>query len=149
MTTYAGIVRDPVGIAESIPSARQLVESARRELGVSSAEEVGSAFRVIDLCVTHVVYLEAFREYLEHGGGSRGSGLVLDQSGPRIHDTFEESWGLRPADPASEASARILEVELEEDGSVQAHWTSPRPVPEPEVWFEQVWRDYRLDHVIG
>jgi succinate dehydrogenase/fumarate reductase flavoprotein subunit len=40
----------------------------------------------------------------------------------------------------------ILEVSLDENLAVQKQWVPVRPVPKEDMWFENVWHEYRLTH---
>jgi len=148
MSVCAAIIRDPIRIGEEVKAAWRLLEESRQQLAVSSASELPSAFRALDLCLTHVVYLESLREYLARGGGSRGSFLVLDRRGQAVHDRLGDSWRFIMADRMPPEASRILEIRLEDGGHVRTEWVDPRPIPRAEGWFETVWDDYRHDRVV-
>jgi succinate dehydrogenase/fumarate reductase flavoprotein subunit len=148
MSTCAAIIRDPIRIGEEVKAAWRLLEEGRQQMAVSSASELPLAFRALDLALTHVVYLEALREYLARDGGSRGSFLVLDRQGQALHERLGESWRcIMPDRPASAASP-ILEIRLEDGGRIRTEWVDPRPIPRAAGWFETVWDDYRHDRVV-
>jgi len=148
MSACAAIIRDPIRIGEEVKAAWRLLEEARQQMAVSAPGELPSAFRALDLALTHVVYLEALREYLARGGGSRGSFLVLDRQGQALHDRLGDSWRFIMADRMAPDASRILEIRLEDGGRVRTEWVDPRPIPRAEGWFETVWNDYRHDRVV-
>ena len=148
MTRCGGIVRDGDEIGRETEAAWALLRRARRDLAVGTASELPAAFRAVDSCLTHVVYLEAMREYLIRGGGSRGSALVVDTGGAPPHEKLRENRRCRWADPHSAAATRILEVRLNDADRVDSNWVEVRPVPKPEAWFERVWRAFLDDDVI-
>ena len=39
-------------------------------------------------------------------------------------------------------AGKILEVSLK-DGGPECSWRDVRPIPQPEEWFENVWRNYK------
>jgi hypothetical protein len=95
-----------------------------------------------------VLYLEAIGEYLEKGGRSRGSFLVLDPEGEKSCDQLGENWrfGLNRVD--SFVNTKILEISLDANMTVRKHWVNIRLIPQAEVWFETVWNDYMNDKII-
>jgi len=80
MSACAAPVRTPEKVKEAIKEAWSLYSRLRKEIKVSSAKELPAAFKNLDLCLTHALYLEAIGEYLEKGGKSRGSYLVNGSS---------------------------------------------------------------------
>ena len=71
-------------------------------------------------------------EYLERGGRSRGSFLVVDDAG---------EWSLNPADAF--VDGRILEVSVGRDLEPRTEWVAIRPIPAGEEWFETAWKAFR------
>jgi succinate dehydrogenase/fumarate reductase flavoprotein subunit len=107
-----------------------------RELDALAAADgpgdLPAAFRNRDLCLAHAVYLAAIAEYLERGGQSRGSFLVVDASG---------QWTLNP--PGAFVDSHILEVSVSGDGPPGRTWVDVRPLPVEDGWFETQWKAYR------
>ena len=134
--------------AREAESAWRQWERLRRGLRVGFPADWPAAFRVLDSCLTHAVYLDALREYLEKGGRSRGSYLVLDPAGARPAPTLGDEW--RFALPAADGltGSKILEIRLGADGKTEKSWVDVRPLPADEGWFETVWADYRADRVV-
>ena len=99
---------------------------------VSGPGELPDAFRNRDLALAHAVYLTAITEYLERGGLSRGSFLVVDGAG---------AWGLNP--PDAFVDGRILEVSVGHDLTPRTEWVAIRPIPAGDAWFETAWKAYR------
>ena len=99
---------------------------------VSGPGELPDAFRNRDLCLAHAVYLTAITEYLERGGRSRGSFLVLEEAG---------EWDLNPS--GSFVDGRILQVSVAHDLEPRTEWVEIRPIPGGEEWFETAWKAYR------
>ena len=100
--------------------------------GVSGPDELPDAFRNRDLALAHAVYLTAITEYLERGGLSRGSFLVVDGAG---------EWSLNP--PGAFVDGRILEVSVGPDLTPRTEWVAIRPIPGGDAWFETAWKAYR------
>jgi hypothetical protein len=148
MTAVAGPIRDPRAAAREAEAAWRQWEKLRRGLRVASPAEWPEAFRTLDLCLTQAVYLDALREYLEKGGHSRGSYLVLDPAGEKPAPTLGDEWRFSATSPGDFTERKILEIRLGRDGVTEKTWVDPRPLPESEAWFETVWSDFRGDRVI-
>jgi succinate dehydrogenase / fumarate reductase flavoprotein subunit len=93
---------------------------------------VPKVFRNRDLCLAHAVYLSAITEYLERGGQSRGSYVVLDPDG---------AFALNP--PGAFVDEHILEIAVGRDLDVRTSWVPIRPIPQTGTWFETAWASYR------
>jgi succinate dehydrogenase/fumarate reductase flavoprotein subunit len=148
MSACGAHVRSPADIARETPRAWDLVEILRRNLRVSSARSLPEGFKVLDLALTHAVYLEAIREYLDRGGKSRGSYLVPDESGRLPCPGLAERWRFSLDSPDDFVSGKILEIGLDDSGRVRKEWVDVRPMPSAESWFENVWNDFLKDRII-
>jgi succinate dehydrogenase/fumarate reductase flavoprotein subunit len=148
MSAHGAHVRNPDAIGRAADAAWQQYSDMRRNLAVPSSDGLPRAFRALDLCLSHAFYLEAIREYLDRGGRSRGSALVLDPSGEPPCDALGDAWRFGFAPDEALANMKILEVRLDEGGAIQKRWIDPRPIPDEEGWFEKVWKDYREGRII-
>jgi succinate dehydrogenase/fumarate reductase flavoprotein subunit len=148
MSECGAHVRDPSKVKEAVARSWEQYEELKHGLKVSSPKGLSDAFKTLDLCLTHAIYLEAIAAYLEKGGRSRGSFLVLDLEGEKPIDLLDEFWkfSLNPKD--SFVNTKILEICLEKKMKVQKKWAEIRPIPQAEVWFERVWNDYRNDKIV-
>ncbi len=143
MTRTAAHIREPASVRAASVEAWALHDSLEDTLRVTDPRSVGSAFWAADLTLTHAVYLEAIVAYLEAGGRSRGSALVLDPAGTLPCPTVEEAWRFSVNEEGTRVDREILEVWLGPEGRVHTHWVPVRPVPDREDWFEAVWRQFR------
>ncbi len=141
-------IRDPEKVRGAIIEAWMLYSRLKEEIQVSSAKNLPSAFKNLDLCLTHALYLEAIREYLEKGGKSRGAYLVLDPEGERPCKELGNEWSFRLNEKNAFVDKKILEVYLDENLEVEKNWVDIRPVPQEETWFENVWNEYRKGKII-
>jgi hypothetical protein len=148
MSACAGHVRDPVRVTEAASQAWALVARLREGVRVTSPVNLPLAFRAVDLALTHAVYLEAIREYLEKGGQSRGSALVLNPAGQRPCDALGAEWRFLLNDPGAAVDERILEVSLRDEVGIEKRWLDIRPIPDDDGWFETVWDDFRNDRTV-
>lgn len=148
MSSYGGVVREKEVVLKEKQKAWKLYERLKKEMNIKFKKELPEAFKCLDLCLTHAVYMEAVYEYLEKGGKSRGSSMVLDPQGQKPCEALGDDWRYTCEKPGSFTDSRILEVSLDKDLSVKKRWVSIRPVPSGEAWFENVWRDFRNDKLI-
>jgi succinate dehydrogenase/fumarate reductase flavoprotein subunit len=149
MSAYGAHVRDPEKIAAEAEKAWTLYSKLKRAAKVKSARDIAFSYKIIDLCLTHALYLEAIKEYIDKGGASRGSYLVLDPNGEKPCPELDDSWRFKLASPESFVSGKILEISLEAKGRVKKEWVDIRPVPDEKTWFENVWSDFRAGRVFG
>jgi succinate dehydrogenase/fumarate reductase flavoprotein subunit len=96
------------------------------------AAHIPAVFRNRDLCLAHAVYLSAIVEYLDRGGQSRGSYLVVDANG---------AFALNP--PDAFVDQHVLEISVDQDLDVHKAWVPVRPIPQDDPWFETAWTSYR------
>jgi succinate dehydrogenase/fumarate reductase flavoprotein subunit len=148
MSACGAHVRGPEDVARETPRAWALYERLGRELRVASAGDLPRALRLLDLALTHAVYLEAIREYLARGGRSRGSYLVPDTAGRLPCPGLDARWAFSLEAPGDFVGRHILEIGLGGAGKVTKEWVGVRPVPGSESWFENVWNDHLRDRIV-
>jgi succinate dehydrogenase/fumarate reductase flavoprotein subunit len=148
MSSCGAHVRDPSKVKKAVVESWNQYRRLQRESKVSSPQELPDAFKTLDLCLTHALYLEAIGEYLEKGGRSRGSFLVLDPEGEKPCALLDEKWRFRLNPPDSFVNTKILEISLDETMTVRKNWVNIRPIPRADVWFEKVWNDFMNDKII-
>jgi succinate dehydrogenase/fumarate reductase flavoprotein subunit len=112
--------------------------------GYAGSEELAEALRNRHLCFAHVVYLEAILFALKSGVGSRGSAMVVDPDGAKVHGKLSDEWRIA----AEDASFRekVLQTAVSGD-KVENSWVQRRPLPETDVWFETAWARFRSGEV--
>ena len=92
MSDYGGIIRNKRKISLALKEAKVQLESINKKIGASSVKELAEAFLITDHCLTHYLYLEAIKTYLDAGGRSRGSFLVTDIKGIQPDANLENKW---------------------------------------------------------
>ncbi|MDH4198269.1 MAG: FAD-binding protein, partial [Candidatus Aminicenantes bacterium] len=148
MSGAASHVRNPTDVRRETERAWDLVRCLPGDLGGLAVRNLPAAFRLLDLALTHAIYLTALDEYLNRGGRSRGSFLVLDPEGENPCPTLEDSWRFTLAKPDDFVSRKVLEVRLDERRRPRLSWTDVRPIPAGDAWFENVWAAFREDAVV-
>jgi succinate dehydrogenase/fumarate reductase flavoprotein subunit len=148
MSACGAIVRVPGQVEKAAAEAWELWRKLTSEMKLRSAGLLPQAFKNLDLCLTHALYLEAIAEYLKKGGKSRGSYLVLDAAGAEPCRALGREWRFSLNPEGAYVDQKILEISLGEKGTVNRKWVKIQPIPRAESWFENVWKEYREDRIV-
>jgi succinate dehydrogenase/fumarate reductase flavoprotein subunit len=148
MSACGAPIRTPEKVKEAMQKAWDLYSRLKKEIKVSSAKELPAAFKNLDLCLTHALYLEAIGEYLEKGGKSRGSYLVMDPEGEKPCEALGDEWKFSLNQEDAFVNQKILQIYLDENAKVNKQWIDIRPIPQEDTWFENVWNAYLKDEVV-
>ncbi len=110
-------------------------------VGYGDRRYIPYAFRNRELTTAAAAYLSAIDFYVEAGGGSRGSYLILDKGGEKPHPHLSDRFRYK----AEKTTLRryIQKTTVGSDGQVYHAFEEVRPVPKEEYWFEAVWKEYR------
>jgi succinate dehydrogenase/fumarate reductase flavoprotein subunit len=137
--SFAGAhIRSESVVEEEMFRARELAQVVMSGgCRYASNRDMKHAFRTRQLCYAHAVYLQAIGFALRSKVGSRGSSIVLDPNGEKIHDLLDGGWKILPENP--EYRAKVLETEVKQNGVVLNEWVDCHPVPEIDSWFETTW----------
>ncbi|MDZ7332625.1 MAG: FAD-binding protein [candidate division KSB1 bacterium] len=148
MSSCGAHIRNLEKVKGAVREAWALYFRMKNQLKVTTPGDLPAAFRNLDLCLTHALYLEAIAEYLEKGGKSRGSYLVLDDSGQKPCDQLDDDWRFSLTKESDFVNQKILEIHLNDNFKVQKQWVDIRPIPQEQAWFEIVWNEYRKDNIV-
>ena len=148
MSRCGAHIRDPRQVKQAVAEAWALYSRLKGEISISSAAELATAFKVLDLCLTHACYLEAINEYIRKDGRSRGSFLVLDPDGIEPCSDLGAEWRFSLSAKEDLTEKKILEISLEEDSRIRKKWVDIRPIPRQDLWFENIWKEFREDNVV-
>jgi succinate dehydrogenase/fumarate reductase flavoprotein subunit len=145
MSSAGGIIRDEGKIARAFSEATSLLKKLPEIIGARSVTDLSGSFLVLDHCITHFVYLAAIRLYVENGGRSRGSYIVVknvDKEIPESNRTvFEPELCVYDRD----VEKKIIEVVFKEGKSI-SNLADVREIPKQDLWFEKVRKDYLEDN---
>ncbi|UCG27101.1 MAG: FAD-binding protein [Bacteroidales bacterium] len=148
MTNTLGIVRKRDAIERALEEARKTYHAVNTRMRISSPDQLPAAFKTLDHSIVHLFFLEAACEYLNRGGKSRGSFFVPDRQGEKASEKLGEEWQFLLSGKNDFTNKFILEIWLNDAGSLMKKWIEPRPVPDREQWFETVWKDFRDGKII-
>lgn len=148
MSACGAPLRTPEKVKKAVKEAWDLYSRLKKESKVSSVKELPAAFKNLDLCLTHAMYLEAIGEYLEKGGKSRGSYIVMNPDGEKPCEALGDEWKFSLNQEDSFVNQKILQIFLDEEAKVKKQWVDIRSIPQEEAWFEKVWNEFRQDRIV-
>ena len=140
MSRCGAAIRDPAQIRAYGKQVEAQLAGFAQTVKAGSRTELAMVYRLRDMLLSQRAYLTAMADYTAHGGKSRGSALYTDLTGgikpfTQLPDTF--TFAL------DEAEAPLIQELWFEDGTCRTRWRAPRPIPEDDDFFENVWRSYR------
>lgn len=139
MSQSGAFVRDPGIIKTSCSDAYNQVK--RFSSLHTDLYRLPFALKQRHLSLAHWFYLESIRDYLEQGGGSRGSYLVKSKEGKVLHSLLGDDW--KALHDCKELQNKIQTVKWNYTSSeIEFHWDNCRPIPIEDQWFENVWAQY-------
>jgi len=138
MDRAGSIIRDRATVEQAIHEAREQYTKLRN--AAVAREDILKYFILIDHVAAQIAYLEAIGEYIVQGGVSRGSYLILDESGIIPAAGFEQ-YRFKTGDDIH--SARICTLQADADLDISFRWRDVRPLPPEDQWFETVWKEFR------
>lgn len=140
MSRCAGAIRDPEQLQSCRTAAAGLLAQLPAAARWSTGGELALLYRLRDMLISQCAYLSAMIDYCAQGGKSRGSALYTDRANgekplPALPDTFAFS--------PDETEHPLIQELWYEDGTCRFAWRTPRPLPQEDDFFENVWRSYR------
>jgi len=145
MTESGGIIRDKTKVEDATAEAADLLSWLPEKIGADSVTELADTFLLMDHCIAHYIYLSAIKAYIEKGGRSRGSYIIADYGKHGEAITAESVKKPELCKWDRDVEHKILEVGLKA-GTVIISLTVVRVVPEQDLWFEKVWKEYIEDN---
>lgn len=139
MSACGGMIRDPHRMAEALRLTGELLESYTRTLQPPTPAQTGLFFRLRDMLLAQKAYLSAMLDYAARGG-SRGSALYTDPAGQKPAEDLPECFRFVPDE--GKHGQIIQEAALTPEGCT-LEWRTPRPMPQPDYFFENQWRAFR------
>ncbi len=145
---------EKVGVFRSIENLRDLQVKLTSQLNSLLFDFVGIAwkdlpllFKFRDMLFSQWIMLYSIIQYIESGGGSRGSALIIDKSNPKaevLHDLLKD---FKAVPNNEELKQVICHVYLGRSDKFNAIWMPVHPIPEQSTLFETTWRDFEQGDV--
>jgi len=148
MSEAGGIIRSLGKVTAALADAEEMTRYLPGKIGAGTVKELAEAFLLNDHCLTHYVYLDAIKTYLEKGGRSRGSYMVMEDEDYLLEDIAE---GKRKPDLCQydrNIENNILEVGYRDGATIKKN-VKVRDIPVQDLWFEKVWKDFIHDNISG
>ena len=149
MSRAGAFRRSEEDVRQAITDAKSLRDRIASDgLKLTSPKELPRAVQNQHLCLTHIGFLETIQKYLDLGGGSRGSYMVVDPAGDGAAEAkCGKILSFRPDKP--ELRKQIMETQLAPDGEFTADATPVRPLPQDDSWFETTWNEWMEGRIFG
>lgn len=145
MSGNAGIMRNRKKIEKAVEEAYAIFNGFQDKAGAGTVKELAECFRIYDNCLTHAVYLSSILTYLEQGGRSRGSYLIIEKEDLSIDDLISQDRRTDICTYDREVEKNIVEIRFLE-GKLHHNLEKVREIPVQDLWFEKVWKDYLEDN---
>ncbi|OFY68472.1 MAG: hypothetical protein A2V64_00155 [Bacteroidetes bacterium RBG_13_43_22] len=148
MSEAGGVIRSLEKAKTALAEAEEMMKYLPEKTGAGSVKELAEAFLLNDHCMTHLVYLDAIKTYIENGGRSRGSYLVTENENRLPDDLADHKWEPDLCRYDREIEKDILEIGFRNEGIVKK-LMKVREIPVQDLWFEKVWKDFVQDNIYG
>ncbi len=149
MTAAASHLREKKSAAVALTDALKRLQKIQKDgFNLTSPNEIVTAVRAEHLTLTSAAYLKAILSLLEQGGGSRGSHLVLTETGQEIHpDIMNLHTGsplrFKPENIELRNTILRLHYDPETPDLFQVVNIPVREVPAERKAFEPAWQEFR------
>lgn len=140
MSECGAFVRSPAAVSSAISSVRSCIRSFEADYAGAAPALMPEVMINRDILITALVYLGAIEDYIAHGGKSRGSYLVTERS---IDELIAEGRDIE----TDEEHFSQVQTALYSGGEMKYAFSPVRPIPERELWFENVYNEYRKSSV--
>lgn len=140
MSRVAAHIRQVEHIEKAFCEAKEQYERINTcQIRLKDRAELLMYFQNRQLSLVQLAVLSSLIRYLEAGGGSRGSYLVLAEDGEPISARLDRKWRFKPE------LAELRKFSLEYEYVNNEHRTRLVPVreiPQDQFWFEKVWAEF-------
>jgi len=147
MSENGSIIRNEKKIKKACDEAQELLKNIDHNCSASTVKEIAECFMLSNNCLTHLLFLEAIKTYILNGGRSRGSFIVektnLSENPGQV--TVDLPYDLCNYD--RDVEEKILEIRYLKE-KIVTNPATVRRIPEQNLWFEKVWKDYLEDNFI-
>jgi hypothetical protein len=146
MSASGAAFRSCADIVQALDAAKTDLISMARKSPPESPSELPEFHRLRDCLISQIVYLSAMKDYIDHGGKSRGSALYTDPAGVLPHSALGDFFRFTP--DTGEFDGLVQEVSYS-DGECEFTWRPTRPIPSVDDFFENVWREFRDGEIVA
>jgi succinate dehydrogenase/fumarate reductase flavoprotein subunit len=144
MTLAGGIIRERAKVEKASSEATEALKKIAGETGANSIRDLAETYILLDHCITHLIYLETIKFYIETGGKSRGSYIIISNRMYEGTDIYEYIHYPELCQFDREVENKIIVAGFK-NGIVTINLEDVRGIPEQNLWFEKVWKEYLED----
>ena len=144
MSQWGAAIRDPEQIRNYAAQVGELQKEFAQKVKAASQVELSQVYRLRDMLISQGAYLTAMEDYVTQGGKSRGSALYTDPQGRKPYSQLPDAFTFALA----EGKGSLIQELWYEGEDCHIEWRSPRPIPEEDDFFENVWREFRKNEMI-
>lgn len=122
---------------------QNLIQNIFSEVSISSYQDLPDFFIARDTLIAQFVYTSSIVNYIETYGKSRGSAVypVAAATDSAIRLSSDLYYSLDDG-----SNKKLQEISMENDFSCCiCTWRAPNEIPNPSVFFENVWEEFRND----
>jgi succinate dehydrogenase/fumarate reductase flavoprotein subunit len=146
MSEAGGIIRNLEKAKTALAAAEEMIKNLPAKTGAGTVKELAEAFLLNDHCLTHLVYLDAIKTYIENGGRSRGSYLVVENENSILDNITSGNRSPELCQYDKDIEKDILEISFR-NGVTDKKLVKVREIPVQDLWFEKVWKDFAQDNI--
>lgn len=140
MSRCGAAIRDKAQIQAYCTAVEEKLAAFGSTVKVANTAELSMMYRLRDMLLSQRAYLSAMTDYTTHGGQSRGSALYTDLvNGTKPFAQLPDAFTFA----LDEMEQPLIQELWYENGTCKTAWRAPRPIPEDDDFFENVWRSYR------
>ena len=150
MSHAGGPIRDPETVTHAVKEASELVKKGLSGI-TATREQLPLLLKIRHMIIAHYCYLKAIEGYISHGGGSRGSYVILSQEGETLHALLGDDYTIKPENTDMRKVIQVIEFSPPPDSGdsedneidlMRESYIPCRSIPAEEHWFEQVWSNF-------
>lgn len=156
MSYVGSYVRERGLVANAIVECEKDLKDFKKNVVIHSIEDVQKAWHYYDCLITQLAYLNSILAYIDGGGGSRGSYIIIESNHQNANRFLLDNPSLKniPIKVNNKKfEDKILEItkfqptlnnNSPNDFQIEfmIQWIDRRPIPDEKGWFENVWKQY-------
>lgn len=140
MSHTGSAFRDLSTMRKTLSSVEEELSELTETCHVKEVSQLHNFFTLRDILLAQKTYLHAMIDYADVNGHSRGSALYHDPSGTKPAPDFPENFRFTLEDDPCKSA--IQEIKYRGQHPIIT-WRAPRPIPDDDDFFENVWKHYR------
>ena len=140
MSLCGGPIRNQESINRAIGEVKAELFSFSENVKATEPKQLKTAYRLRDILISQLVYLEAMSNYAQVVGKSRGSAIYTDPAGDKPYSFLPDIFTYTLDDGNR---AGVVQQAAYLGGECKIEWRKVRPIPEGDDFFENVWRSFR------